>query len=606
MFVETGAPWSTFLESILLHLAVISVAITLSQTWISRQSHIEQTQYRQSLLYYMPSKSYPAIGSRAPAPPKVHRQAAHQSAVHQSPIHTSPIKVAHERNHSPIKPPDLKLAQTGHPDIMGANSPRPTMPLFAPKLSDLTVPAAPTSVVAPAPGVQQVVAQPFSLPQEAVVAPVPVVASVSSRPGLSAPNAQVVAPTPKLQGMAAAGRSQIVAVRSQIIPPPPQLGVGGQRDMSRTSSLAGGPGVVPPTPSDKASALFAHGNLISGVEVVAPSPSLQSVSNSAEDRRMSALVAGAPVVPPAPSVRGEGNSAEARRMASLSGGVPVVAPAPSIGVESNSGRGRRGNSLSAAGSTVVAPVPSVRGVGTSAQGRRVASLSASGLPVAGPAPSVRGGSSSARRTSAQLGGGAPVAGPVPSLQGGGNEGESRRLGSLSGGGTEAVAPAPTMNVGDSKESRSMAMNSTAAVEPPPTMNRTSDPATVELPVRVIGLAVALPGTSYFSNYEVFIAERRIGQTETELIKLVYVSLPYQKRLTEYGFDNAKVYKLRVTRDHTCDETLLAMTWPEANDNQSGEQDAAGPPTLPPGESNNLLPCYKTTADDYQRAVLGSR
>ena len=36
-----------------------------------------------------------------------------------------------------------------------------------------------------------------------------------------------------------------------------------------------------------------------------------------------------------------------------------------------------------------------------------------------------------------------------------------------------------------------------------------EPATQEMPLRLIGLAMALPSSSYFSNYEVYIAERRL-------------------------------------------------------------------------------------------------
>ena len=114
-------------------------------------------------------------------------------------------------------------------------------------------------------------------------------------------------------------------------------------------------------------------------------------------------------------------------------------------------------------------------------------------------------------------------------------------------------------------------------------------------MRVIGLALKLPSTSYFSNYEVFFAERRVGKAQAELIKLVYVYLPYQRRLTEYGLNDTKVFKLRVIRDPSCDESLLQMTWPEA---EQAQNKAAGTN----GDTGGKLPCYRTTADDYKRAM----
>jgi len=114
--------------------------------------------------------------------------------------------------------------------------------------------------------------------------------------------------------------------------------------------------------------------------------------------------------------------------------------------------------------------------------------------------------------------------------------------------------------------------------------------------------LALPSTSYFSNYEVFIAERRLSKDESRLIKLVYVSLPYQRRLYEYGLNNSRVYKLRVTRDATCDERLLQMTWPQTEEPQSDSQYSADLPALSANDRNSKLPCYRTTADDYRRAL----
>jgi hypothetical protein len=41
-------------------------------------------------------------------------------------------------------------------------------------------------------------------------------------------------------------------------------------------------------------------------------------------------------------------------------------------------------------------------------------------------------------------------------------------------------------------------------------------------------------SSYFSNYEVFIAEQRVTRHQSRLIKLVYEFLSYQARLSDYG------------------------------------------------------------------------
>ena len=133
--------------------------------------------------------------------------------------------------------------------------------------------------------------------------------------------------------------------------------------------------------------------------------------------------------------------------------------------------------------------------------------------------------------------------------------------------------------------------------PPPTPV-VDDPGgtTRVLPLRVIQLALALPSTSYFSNYEAFIAERSVNDHTTQLIKLVYIFLPYQRGLTGYELNNSKTFRLRVTRDPSCDESLLSMTWPES------EQTHGQPQPATSESSKNKLPCYRTTADDYRKAL----
>jgi hypothetical protein len=125
----------------------------------------------------------------------------------------------------------------------------------------------------------------------------------------------------------------------------------------------------------------------------------------------------------------------------------------------------------------------------------------------------------------------------------------------------------------------------------------------DVPLRLIGVPVASSKTSFFSNFEVFLAERKIGQGRTELIKLVYIFLPYQKRLSEYDWSTTKIYKLRAVRDQSCDETLMQMTWPEGEDQPDPAALAAADSIAPNGSNKNTnVPCFRTTADDFQRAI----
>jgi hypothetical protein len=128
----------------------------------------------------------------------------------------------------------------------------------------------------------------------------------------------------------------------------------------------------------------------------------------------------------------------------------------------------------------------------------------------------------------------------------------------------------------------------------------------DVPLRIIGIPVASTKTSFFSNYEVFLAERRVGKNQTEPIKLVYTFLPYQHRLSEYLAEGQifkkKEYKLRVYRDPSCDESLLHMMWPDADEPPPNDNFAASL-GLPKSNDNTQLQCFRLSADDYRRATM---
>ncbi len=163
----------------------------------------------------------------------------------------------------------------------------------------------------------------------------------------------------------------------------------------------------------------------------------------------------------------------------------------------------------------------------------------------------------------------------------------------SGAGTETVAGlAPGAATGtEARGGQSSTPIISTAIPKHPVIPDLPAGKTEVLPLRVVQLALALPMSSFFSNYEAFVAERSVNRNRTQLIKLVYIFLPYQRRLTEFGVNTSKTFNLRVTRDPSCDESLISMTWPE------GENHAK--PSLE--TDKDKLPCYRTTADDYRRA-----
>lgn len=127
----------------------------------------------------------------------------------------------------------------------------------------------------------------------------------------------------------------------------------------------------------------------------------------------------------------------------------------------------------------------------------------------------------------------------------------------------------------------------------------------ELPLGLLGVVFTPPGTSFFSNFEVFVAKRRVGKDkdQLQLIKLVYEFLPYQRRLSTYDLNNTslRVIKLRVIPDPSCDESLGQMIQPHDTTVPASEYSKL-PEALRTADPNAVLPCYRTTAADFQKAM----
>src|SRR5438552_17146115 len=63
-------------------------------------------------------------------------------------------------------------------------------------------------------------------------------------------------------------------------------------------------------------------------------------------------------------------------------------------------------------------------------------------------------------------------------------------------------------------------------------------------VRIVAMARNHARSSFFSNEEVFVAEKALNHSESSLVKLVYGLLPYQPRLSDNGLDYATGQSIR--------------------------------------------------------------
>ena len=124
------------------------------------------------------------------------------------------------------------------------------------------------------------------------------------------------------------------------------------------------------------------------------------------------------------------------------------------------------------------------------------------------------------------------------------------------------------------------------------------PKKAPMRVRLVAVALALPRSSFFSSYEVFVADTEIGREEWSPIKLVFTFLPYQPRLSETGFDYSVVHEVSAWRDPDCDETvdeLTARSLPERHEPLVYSRHV---PREDLERRRIPLPCYETNADEY--------
>jgi hypothetical protein len=568
VFVRSSVPWRRFVESLLGHMIVVTALLIMVPKWPSGPIQQRSVFDKSYVSYYTPPKSFPALRSNsARVRPKANRQPvqAHQPTIRVAPEHSSGNAQGQDQKAAMTLPPDLISSKPGRLKLPASQAPSPMMPLSATGNSHLASPAGPTWVVAPPSDSGLPTARGSGLLQATAVAPAPEMSGVSARRGIATTpgHGTIIAPPPSVSdSMRRAGDINIG--ESAVVQPAPSLPMSAQSTAGVAKGTLGGFGgvVVPPPPSVQSSGTLSGGRASllagSGSQVVPPTPSVQSASNLAGNARGGGFSpAGVPVVPPTPLLQGAGNTAGNGRGGSLLSGLQAVPPAPTVpGAGNLVGSGRAGGV--SGGLQPVPPAPSIDGEGTGTGNGR-------------------GGSSSAGTELA--GAGSP--GMPPSAQG-----------------TGSITGASALGDGASFGQGAPTALSSAAAGP-------HEPATIEVPLHLIAPVLALPGSSYFSNYEVFIAERKLANRKRQLIKLVYVSLPYQRRLSEYDPSDWMVAKLRITRDQSCDEGLMQMTWPET-DPRPAAQPSADSPALSSGDRNEKLPCYRTTADDYRRAVSHKR
>ena len=129
------------------------------------------------------------------------------------------------------------------------------------------------------------------------------------------------------------------------------------------------------------------------------------------------------------------------------------------------------------------------------------------------------------------------------------------------------------------------------------------PKKARIRVRLVAVALALPPSSFFSNLEVLVAEKEIGEEEFSFIKLVFTYLPYQPRLSAAGFDYSVVHEISAWRNPDCDQTVEQLTTRSLPDRHEPLIYSRNAPRDDLDLRQIPLPCYETKADDYIKSRL---
>ena len=638
VLVPSEPAWERFYQSIVLHVVMVAilglVEFGLSQRPLLRQSRLSI--HKSDTVYYLPPEYLRAL-----------RGESEPSQRPRSEVKPRVLAVRRESarpSQKSIPPPTLHLKDSRY-RITAWNPVVPPVPFSATTRNPPSTPATSVAAIAPPPDTSAVSrAQRLTLTAPQAVAPAPSVdPSASHKASISLGHQDVVRPAPEIPGGAQrslSGATQATLGRGPtlVVPPPPSVGGSdrqtssvslghqdvvrpapeipgdAQHSLSSTAQVTLGRGatpVVPPPPS--VGSLGNPGQRVNSqpdgaTQVVPPPPAVLHVAGSylIDTPEGGAIL----VVPPPPSIGGlEHRGGQSASSLSGGGGMQAVPPAPRLQDPGTSARGT-GSGMAMA---VVPPPPSVGGLGGSG-GESASSLASAGMQAVPPAPRLQGTGSSARGTGNGMA--VAVVPPPPSVRGlGGSGGQgsgAQRTASLQMA-QPKVAVQPGSNGTPGQAARASGLpggllpgeingnggESHAESKKEAAANELG--STKVLSISFIGPALAFPQSSYFSNFEVFIAEEKLSRHQSRIIKLVYDFLSYQPRLSDLGANYPAIESLHATRDPSCDEPLkqvvslaTSLRWPEASLVQLSSTSSK--------QRQSTLPCYRTTADDYRKAL----
>jgi len=254
VFVQQKLPWSRFLQSALLHSAAFGLIWVISIAWLRQQKILGPIPFdRSSVITYSREDYLPALDTGPAAPPKTQ---SGDPAFAKQPILSVP-READNRSQTIVVPPDVKLDHdVPLPNIIATGAITPTVPLDATRSLSNRTPTPDPQVIAPAPDADFTRGATNRAALRSDVVPPPPEMKQDRARGVSGPETAVIEPPPEVTTSAKGRLGALNVGPSQVVAPAPQLTVAEQHTPrhggSGTSGLSGGE-VVGPPPSIAAS-----------------------------------------------------------------------------------------------------------------------------------------------------------------------------------------------------------------------------------------------------------------------------------------------------------------------------------------------------------------
>jgi protein TonB len=247
VFVEQPLPWGRFFQSAILHAAAFALIWALSLAWLRQQKLLAPTPFdRSSVLTYSPEEYLPPLDTGTTDAPEA---SSGDPAFAKQPIISVP-READNRSQTIVAPPDLKLNHdVPLPNIIATGAIAPSVPLDATQSQSHRLAAPLTQAIEPAPEVDFARDRIKSAALRSDVVPPPPDVQSDRRRGMAGPESAVIEPPPDLAAPSRGRASNINIGPSEVVAPAPQLTMAEQHVLSSRTRGTGKdplPGSVQP------------------------------------------------------------------------------------------------------------------------------------------------------------------------------------------------------------------------------------------------------------------------------------------------------------------------------------------------------------------------